>query len=115
MKNAKNPATKADLNRLDLKIDRLEVRLTEKIDAARSESKNDFEKLAVRIVDTNARLDAVADTLRSEMRAGFRKMDDRMDFVAGMLQDFRRETAIFPRLLDGHGKRIRALESRRPR
>lgn len=58
------PATKGDLNRLDAKIDSVEVNLNKKIDSLKQETK----KLSVEMAQTNVRVDRMENNIMSALR-----------------------------------------------
>ncbi|MFA6094063.1 MAG: hypothetical protein WCU88_05930 [Elusimicrobiota bacterium] len=117
------PATKADLHTLDcvlradidglrkdVKSDMDGLRKDVKADIGRLEEKTD--KLSLEFVKSCARTDRQFAEMRSEMHQGFERITGIVESFAQRLESYDRESAVFPRMLDEHGRSLRDHEAR---
>ncbi len=72
-------------------------------------------RLAHEIIKTNVRIDRLGTELRGEMRALRADVVTTMDTAVSRMETLWRESAILPRVIDDHARRIAALEARPPR
>ncbi len=118
------PATKGDLKeavvlmRSELKseISGLRTELKAEISGVRTELKAEITEtrkvLGLEILKTNDRIDRFEARFMGEFADFKSTMASMLDKVAGHLQDFRRETAIWPQVMDRQGAMLRDHERR---